>query len=280
RYYSCILPNIAGMCDEVKAASDTESEGDHLTGRGAMTLESLFSSLSHFFGRNGRHLYDYQLAIQRFAHREGTSAFGVRNVMSLWCLNPAVVFQDIADLTHSVILTSGTLSPMGSFASELGVQFDACMEAPHVIDADSQVFASVLSSGPTTHRLNASYKTADAYSFQDELGASIEEICRIVPGGALVFFPSYKLLDKLKVRWSQTGQWARLNARKPVFVEPRGSTEELEPVLNGYYNAILGKVPLKKGRGGAKQIVKNRVRKNSSQESAKGGAAFLAVCRG
>lgn len=66
-----------------------------------------------------------------------------------------------------------------------------------------------------------------------------------------------------------------------MFVsEPRGSTEELEPVLNGYYNAILGKVPLKKGRGGAKQIVKNRVRKNSSQESAKGGAAFLAVCRG
>ncbi|KAM0877027.1 hypothetical protein ACQ4PT_035806 [Festuca glaucescens] len=264
----------------VKAASDTESDGDHLAGRHAMTLESLFSSLSHFFAGNGRHMYDYQLAFQRFIQREGISATEPRCVMSLWCLNPAVVFQDIADLTQSVILTSGTLTPMGSFASELGVQFDACMEAPHVIDADSQVFASVLSSGPTTHRLNASYKTADAYSFQDELGASIEEICRIVPGGALVFFPSYKLLDKLKVRWTQTGQWARLNAQKPVFVEPRGSTEELEPVLNGYYNAILGKVPLKKGRGGAKQIVKNRVRKNTQQESAKGGAAFLAVCRG
>uniref|UniRef100_A0ACD5XZB6 Uncharacterized protein n=1 Tax=Avena sativa TaxID=4498 RepID=A0ACD5XZB6_AVESA len=264
----------------VKAASDTESDGDHLAGRDAMTLESLFSSLSHFFAGNGRHMYDYQLAFQRFVQREGTSAVEPRYVMSLWCLNPSVVFQGIADLTQSVILTSGTLSPMGSFASELGVQFDACMEAPHVIDADSQVFASVLSSGPTTHRLNASYKTADVYSFQDELGTSIEEICRIVPGGALVFFPSYKLLDKLKVRWTQTGQWARLNAQKPVFVEPRGSTEELEPVLNGYYNAILGKHPLKKGRGGAKQIVKNRVKKNSSQESAKGGAAFLAVCRG
>jgi Fanconi anemia group J protein len=32
-----------------------------------------------------------------------------------------------------------TLSPMGSFTSELGVQFEACMEAPHVINADSQV---------------------------------------------------------------------------------------------------------------------------------------------
>jgi hypothetical protein len=55
-----------------------------------------------------------------------------------------------------------------------------------------------------------------------------------------------------------------------LFVsEPKGSTEELEPVLKGYYDAILGKAP-----------VKNRLAKNSSQESAKAGAALLAVCRG
>ncbi|XP_062194619.1 uncharacterized protein LOC133897806 [Phragmites australis] len=264
----------------VKAASDTESDGAHLSGGRAMTLESLFSSLSYFFAQNGRNSCDYQLALQRFVKKEGKDEISSKCTMSLWCLNPAVVFQEIADLTLSVILTSGTLSPMGSFTSELGVQFEACMEAPHVINVDSQVFAAVLSSGPTRHRLNASYKTADSSSFQDELGASLEEICKIVPGGALVFFPSYKLLDKLQVRWSQTGQWARLNAQKHMFVEPKGSTEELEPVLKGYYDAILGKAPVKKGRGGAKQIVKNRVTKNSSQESVKAGAALLAVCRG
>ncbi|KAL6601612.1 hypothetical protein ACP70R_044832 [Stipagrostis hirtigluma subsp. patula] len=270
----------------VKAASDTESDGAHLTGGRAMTLESLFSSLSYFFAQNGHNSCDYQLALQRFVIREGTKEISSKCTMSLWCLNPAVVFQEIAELTLSVILTSGTLSPMGSFTSELGVQFETCMEAPHVINVDSQVylglqvFAAVLSSGPTKHRLNASYKTADSSSFQDELGASLEEICRVVPGGALVFFPSYRLLDKLQARWSQTGQWARLNAQKHVFVEPKGSTEELDPVLKGYYDAIIGKAPVKKGRGGAKQIVKNRVTKNSSQESAKAGAALLAVCRG
>ncbi|KAK3129502.1 hypothetical protein QOZ80_6BG0480720 [Eleusine coracana subsp. coracana] len=231
----------------VKASSDTESDGAHLSGGRAMTLE----------------------------RDDGGSC-----TLSLWCLNPAVVFQEIADLTLSVILTSGTLSPMGSFTSELGVQFEACMEAPHVINVDSQVFATVLSTGPTNRTLNASYKTADNFSFQDELGASLEEICRIVPGGALVFFPSYKLLDKLKARWTRTGQWARLNAQKRVFIEPKGSTEELEPVLKGYYDTILCKDPVKKGRGGRKQVVKNQVTKNSSQESAKAGAALLAVCRG
>ncbi|XP_066394771.1 uncharacterized protein [Miscanthus floridulus] len=264
----------------IKAASDTESDGSHLSGGRAMTLESLFSSLSYFFGQKGRNSCDYQLALQRFVKKEGNDEISSRCTMSLWCLNPAVVFQEIADRTLSVILTSGTLSPMGSFTSELGVQFEACMEAPHVINADSQVFAAVLSSGPTRQILNASYKTADNSSFQDELGASLEEICRIVPGGALVFFPSYKLLDKLQVRWSQTGQWARLNAQKHVFVEPKGSSEELDPVLKGYYDAILGKAPVKKDRCGSKQIVKNRVTKKSSQESAKAGAALLAVCRG
>lgn len=28
---------------------------------------------------------------------------------------------------------------MGSFASELGVQFEACLEAPHVINVETQV---------------------------------------------------------------------------------------------------------------------------------------------
>lgn len=37
--------------------------------------------------------------------------------------------------------TCRTLSPMNSFSSELGVQFGTCLEAPHVIDVESQVFS-------------------------------------------------------------------------------------------------------------------------------------------
>lgn len=33
---------------------------------------------------------------------------------------------------------------MNSFSSELGVQFGTCLEAPHVIDADSQVLMNLL----------------------------------------------------------------------------------------------------------------------------------------
>lgn len=40
-------------------------------------------------------------------------------VMSLWCMNPGVAFRQIASMTHSIVLTSGTLAPLDSFASEV-----------------------------------------------------------------------------------------------------------------------------------------------------------------
>ncbi|KAH9693919.1 Helicase ATP-binding domain-containing protein [Citrus sinensis] len=245
----------------IKEATDTESELPHLSGMSVITLEGLFSSLTYFFSRNGSHVSDYQLALQKYIKRDSTSFLYASTHLS----------------------ENRTLSPMNSFSSELGVQFGTCLEAPHVIDVDLQVLTSVISTGPDNYPLNASYKTADGYAFQDALGKSIEEICNVVPGGSLVFFPSYKLMEKLCNRWRETGQWSRLNAKKPLFVEPKGgSQEDFEIVLKHYYNSI--------SQGSKCAVVrKKRVKREGnndlntieSQENAnKKGASFLAVCRG
>ncbi|XP_073139682.1 uncharacterized protein [Henckelia pumila] len=270
--------SILGECAKkaIKAASEAEPDGPHLSGLAATTLEGLFSSLGYFFGGNGIHAHDYELALQRYMTKGSWTV-----TFSLWCLNPAVIFKSIAEFSQSVILTSGTLSPLNTFSSELGVQFGTCLEAPHIIDVDSQVWAAAISHGPRNYPLNASYKTADEYAFQDEVGTSLEEICKVVPGGCLVFFPSYKLLDKLSTRWQETGQWSRLNAQKSLFIEPRGGGQDsLDPVLKGFYNII---------QRGSKQVNTRKIRSKTSglkngtmihKEENKEGAAFLAVCRG
>ncbi|KAM3288680.1 Fanconi anemia group J protein isoform X1 [Capsicum chacoense] len=267
----------------IRAASEAEPGTDYLSGMAASVLEGLFSSLNYFFSGDGLHVCNYQLALQHYVKKlPGTAVGSWTQTFSLWCLNPAVVFREIADSCLSVILTSGTLSPMDSFSSELGVTFGTSLEAPHVIDVESQLWAAVISRGPRNYPLNASFKTADSYAFQDALGTSLEEICKIVPGGCLVFFPSYKLMEKLRSRWKETGQWNQLNARKPIFVEPRGGQEEFESVLNGYYSSINQR---KKPVMGRKKKAKGSALNDStphevSDENKKKGAAFLAVCRG
>lgn len=43
-------------------------------------------------------------------------------------------FSDLSGCVKTIVLTSGTLSPMGSFSSELGVKFSIQLEANHVIN--------------------------------------------------------------------------------------------------------------------------------------------------
>lgn len=65
-------------------------------------------------------------------HRRLTKAWNLK--LAFWCLNPAVVFELTASLARCILLTSGTLSPMETFASELGTEFPIRVEAMHIID--------------------------------------------------------------------------------------------------------------------------------------------------
>ncbi|KAI9200490.1 hypothetical protein LWI28_008889 [Acer negundo] len=202
-----------------------------------------------------------------------------------YIVNPVIRGAMEVDIKGAIVILdeAQTLSPVNSFSSELGVQFGTCLEAPHVIDVESQVWASVISTGPGNYPLNASYKTADGYAFQDSLGKSLEEICNVVPGGSLVFFPSYKLMEKLCNRWRETGQWSRLNARKPLFVEPKGGRQEdFEHILKDYYESIYpGNKPAVRKKRRVKRVGVNHFNAMESHEDIKKeGAGLLAVCRG
>ena len=56
------------------------------------------------------------------------------------------------------------------------------------------------------------------------------QVCRTVPGGVLVFFPSYGALDTCLEHWKQTrgggggggSHWRAIEAHKTIVVEPRG----------------------------------------------------------
>jgi len=103
---------------------------------------------------------------------KGEVTFRTVHTLNFWCLNPAVSFVQLKEELRSVVLTSGTLSPMASFSTELDVRFPLRLEAAHVIDK-RQVWIGTLSRGPTGHSLNAAYRNASSFGFQDEIGKAL-----------------------------------------------------------------------------------------------------------
>ncbi|XP_068066769.1 Fanconi anemia group J protein isoform X4 [Anomalospiza imberbis] len=238
-------------------------------------LKGLFMVLSCLFKENSRFADDYRVALQqtyawmaedqrddadtssfftRRKHKKSSRQKTLVYMLNFWCLNPAVAFSDLNEV-RTIVLTSGTLSPMDSFSSELGVKFSIQLEANHVI-RNSQVWVGTVGAGPNGRKLCATFQHAETFEFQDEVGALLLSVCQTVGQGILCFLPSYKMLDKLKDRWMHTGLWRKLEDVKTVIAEPQGGAKsDFDELLKIYYDAIRCK-------------------------GEKDGALLIAVCRG
>ncbi|KAI8346303.1 helicase C-terminal domain-containing protein [Mortierella sp. GBAus27b] len=185
---------------------------------------------------------------------KGRAAADVRDskkrMFKFWCLNPGIIFRPLSTQARSVILTSGTLSPMDSFTSELQTTFKIQLEADHVVDK-GQVWTGVIPFGPKSIKMDGAFQSAGTYQYQDDLGRVVERIIQIIPHGVLCFVSSYNMLDKLLKRWQDTGMYDRLNTIKKVMQEPkRATTKTFDATLRRFYNHISGEVS-KGSDGGA-----------------------------
>nr|CAD7606766.1 unnamed protein product [Timema genevievae] len=81
------------------------------------------------------------------------------NTISYWCFSPGFGMQRLLEQgVRSIVLTSGTLSPLKSLISELGIPISVVLENPHIIKRN-QVCVGILSKGPDGTPLNSSYNT-------------------------------------------------------------------------------------------------------------------------
>ncbi|XP_023240992.1 regulator of telomere elongation helicase 1 homolog isoform X2 [Centruroides sculpturatus] len=154
-----------------------------------------------------------------------------------WCFSPELSMMDLIQQgVHSLILTSGTLSPLNSFAAELGISFPVTLENPHIID-DDQVFIGVLKQGPDGTNLNSSYQNRSNVQYINSLGRTLINLGRMVPDGMLVFFPSYSVLRSSVAKWEESGIWNSLSTVKSIFIEPQGKIAFQEGITQ-YYEKI------------------------------------------
>ncbi|XP_072305421.1 regulator of telomere elongation helicase 1 [Eucyclogobius newberryi] len=175
------------------------------------------------------------------------------NILSYWCFSPGFSMQDLVNQgVRCIILTSGTLSPLSSFTSEMRIDFPIRLENGHVIERD-QIFVSVIERGPDEVQLTSAFDRRFLPENMASLGSTIANLSRVVPHGLLVFFPSFPLMEKTLEFWREKGQANRIENVKPMFVEPKGKGTFTE-VIEGYYSKVDDPV-------------------------SKGGS-FFAVCRG
>ncbi|XP_037666909.1 regulator of telomere elongation helicase 1 isoform X3 [Choloepus didactylus] len=174
-------------------------------------------------------------------------------VLSYWCFSPGHTMHELVRQgVRSLILTSGTLAPVSSFALEMQIPFPVCLENPHVIEKQ-QIWVGVVPRGPDGAQLSSAFDKRFSEECLSSLGKALGNIARVVPRGLLVFFPSYPAMEKSLEFWRARDFARKIEELKPIFMEPRSKSGFAE-VMDAYYARVA--CP------GAT------------------GASFLAVCRG
>ncbi len=77
---------------------------------------------------------DYSVFIKEEPNKTPTGVSGKKRVLNYWCFSPGVAMEELKRLgVRSILLTSGTLSPMEAFREDLKIPFSITLENPHVI---------------------------------------------------------------------------------------------------------------------------------------------------
>ncbi|KAJ1337035.1 hypothetical protein BSLG_006795 [Batrachochytrium salamandrivorans] len=157
---------------------------------------------------------------------------GENIILHFWCFNSGVAMQELQNMNvRSIVIASGTLSPLDGFAAEMGIGFPHRLENSHVIDP-SQVYIGVVTKGPRNNALSTSYKSRQDNNIALEFGLALINFARIVPDGMLVFFTSYSVMNSCIMLWKQPqggihskSIWETLISLKYPFIESRHQQE-------------------------------------------------------
>jgi Rad3-related DNA helicase len=52
-----------------------------------------------------------------------------------------------------------------------------------------------------------------------DLGQAVVNVCRVVPDGVVLFFPSYAFMDAVVSVWMQSGHYALIDKKKKIVSE-------------------------------------------------------------
>ncbi|XP_017769613.1 PREDICTED: putative ATP-dependent RNA helicase DDX11-like protein 8 [Nicrophorus vespilloides] len=149
-------------------------------------------------------------------------------------LNPSIHFADVVKEARSVIVAGGTMKPISEFRDRLfinaGAESSRIVEfsCDHIIPPKN-ILPIIVTSGPAEEKLLFNFDNRRKMGLNVKL--LLQETCRKVKGGIVVFFPSYKYEAWI---WDQV---KNMKFGRPVFREPQESGS-VDSVLDNYHKAI------------------------------------------
>ncbi|KAJ2759942.1 TFIIH/NER complex ATP-dependent 5'-3' DNA helicase subunit, partial [Coemansia nantahalensis] len=145
-------------------------------------------------------------------------------VLHLACLDAAIAIKPVFQRFHTVIITSGTLSPMEMYPRMLG--FVPAVQESFTMTLARPCFAPlVVTRGGDQVAISSRFEVRNDPAVVRNYGHLLVETARVVPDGVVAFFPSYLYMESIVAMWNEHGMLKDVWKHKLIFVETPDAAE-------------------------------------------------------
>lgn len=139
----------------------------------------------------------------------------------LRCLDSSLAMRPLLKRYQSVVLTSGTMSPLEMYPKILGMTNVVVTESFSITMDRRCLCPLIVTHGPDQVPVTSRFGLREDPSVVRNYGSFLEELVQVVPDGMVCFFTSYRYMELIIEKWYETGVIARVLQHKLVFIETK-----------------------------------------------------------
>ncbi|CAK7273092.1 TFIIH/NER complex ATP-dependent 5'-3' DNA helicase subunit [Sporothrix epigloea] len=145
-------------------------------------------------------------------------------VLHFTCLDAAIAIKPVFERFSSVIITSGTISPLEMYPKML--DFNTVVQESYSMTLARRSFAPmIVTRGSDQASISTSFQVRNEPSVVRNYGNLLIEFAKITPDGMVVFFPSYLYMESIISMWQGMGILDEVWKYKLILVETPDAQE-------------------------------------------------------
>ncbi|KAF4615356.1 hypothetical protein D9613_003053 [Agrocybe pediades] len=145
-------------------------------------------------------------------------------VFHFTCLDPSLAIKPIFERFSSVVITSGTISPLDMYPKML--QFTPVVQETYPMTLTRNAFLPlVITRGSDQVAISSRFEVRNDPAVVRNFGSILIEYSKTVPDGIVAFFPSYLYMESIVAAWNDMGILNEVWKHKLIFVETPDANE-------------------------------------------------------
>ncbi|GLB34959.1 putative helical and beta-bridge domain containing protein [Lyophyllum shimeji] len=145
-------------------------------------------------------------------------------VFHFTCLDPSLAIKPVFERFSSVVITSGTISPLDMYPKML--QFTPVVQETYPMTLTRNAFLPlVITRGSDQVAISSRFEVRNDPAVVRNFGSILIEYSKIVPDGVVAFFPSYLYMESIVAAWNDMGILNEVWKHKLIFVETPDANE-------------------------------------------------------